>query len=1050
MVNGKKVSFISYLIRYFLIVISIVGVIVISTLVFFSYYQYIINIQNTKNEYLEYQKKLIKSKVDDILESINFSVSESKRKAREVVKSEVETASKIASNLYKKYINLIGKQATLTIVKESLREIRYNNGRGYFFAIDMDGNEILNADKPELEGTNLSFIKDSEGRFVVKDMIDIAKNKKEGFYEYIWSKPGMEGNKFKKISYIKYLPELGLIIGTGEYIEDIIEDAKKDILAKASNVRFGKSGYIFIFDFEGTYLVHIKKELIGKTRFWYVDKDGVQVGNELLKLSLQPEGGYLSYYWLRGQDEYVKKIAYAKAFPQWKWVICCGLFEDEVNEILIEKEKEFSADLKRQLVFILLILIGVLTSFYLFSFYYTRLLRKDEGGILDIIKDNSDNFEIKNFPFKFSEFERIGDSIVRYKIEIEKFKSELLEKNEEYKRLIEFLPLPVTIISNDKYLFANNEALEMLKISRGEIYKYSPYDFIYGEKSCFSDLLKFDSHILNRLLFLKDTTGRIFEVDVTSTKILYEGNQAVLCVYKDLTEIKSAYEQIKRDKELIEKVLENIGDAVIVLDGNKNIVMLNSFAESLKSFGNCKSFSECFKIYNDDDLVTEDILSGIYDKSSDEHLFKKAFRLEKNHESLIVSISVSKIYTDDGDIDLAIVVIRDLTSVINNERSINQIARIESLGQLAGGIAHNFNNVLAAVLNSIEIIRLHLIDNPEIKSLTDDVKETVRKAKSITGQLIAFAKGGEPVKTHFNLNKTVSEIMKVVLSGANVITNINLYLKPLIVYGDEGQISQVIQNMLINALQSMDKKTNILRVHTRYCEMDKDTLVGEYAVPKGRYAEVIIEDNGCGIDEKIKKKIFDAYFTTKQDGTGLGLSSSLSIINKHGGHITFKSVPGTGTTFFIYLPLADNSTVSNNEDEHIEDITTKFNGILVMDDDRFVRNSLGLMLKNFALRVFKSSHGEEAIKILRENIKDIQVAILDLTVPGKMGGLECLKYLKEIKPELVCVVSSGYFDDPVLGNFKEYGFDGVLTKPYTIESLKKVLCEISGKCKDVG
>jgi PAS domain S-box-containing protein len=1036
----KKVSFISYLIRYFIIILSLSSIVVTVSIILFSNYQFKENIESTKIDYLEYQKELTKSKVMDVIENINFAVSESSNKAKKIVKYQTDMAVKVAKNILAKNIKLYGEKDVRHIIKESLREIRYNDGRGYLFVIDLKGNEILNGDRPDLEDKNLLRYPDEKVVKVVHDMIEIAKEKGEGFYTYKWTKPGKSGNDFTKISYVKLIPELGWIVGTGEYLEDIIEDAKKDVLSKAGKIRFGKSGYVFMFDFNGIYLAHIKTELVGKTRFWYVDKDGVNVGEELLKLSLMPDGGFLSYYWLRGQNEYVKKIAYAKAYPEWKWVICAGLFEDEVSEIINNKSVEFNESLSRQLFFILFIVLSILSLFYVFTYFYARLLRKDKNKILSLIQDNA---EINTLNFKFSEFENIAEQIIKYKSEIHEMKELLFKKNEEYKNLIEFLPLPVTITADEKFVFINKEAEKLLNIKKEDVEKYSPDFFVYSDKSCYKALINSKENIVNRTLFVRNLNGDIIEVDVTSTEVVYEGMNASLCIFKDITEIKTAYEQIKKDKELIYNVLENISDAVIVMDKDYNITMLNSYAKELSSNNNCQYFYDCFKIYEDEKMMSEQIVKSAYSDEDLSWILGKTFLLKGKHE-LIVSISLSRIYNKNGEVDTVVAVLRDLTEVINNERTINQISRIESLGQLAGGIAHNFNNVLAAVLNSIEIIKLHLNDKPELLSLVGDVKETVNKAKSITNQLITFSKGGEPVKTNFNINKTLSEVLKVVLSGQSVITKINLYYKPLFVFGDEGQISQVIQNILINALHAIDKENGIIRVFTRYTELKNDTLVGDIFVKKGRYAEIIIEDNGAGIDDNIKGKIFDAYFTTKQNGTGLGLSSSLNIVNKHSGFITFKSKVNIGTTFTLYLPISESDGLYDVELR--EDLFVAFNGILIMDDEKIVRNSLAIMLKDFSKRIFQSSDGREAITILEENKDIIDVAVVDLTVPGGMGGAECVKVLKDLKPELLCIVSSGYSEDPVLANFRDYGFDAVLPKPYTLESLKKLLCQLTRKC----
>jgi CheY-like chemotaxis protein len=254
---------------------------------------------------------------------------------------------------------------------------------------------------------------------------------------------------------------------------------------------------------------------------------------------------------------------------------------------------------------------------------------------------------------------------------------------------------------------------------------------------------------------------------------------------------------------------------------------------------------------------------------------------------------------------------------------------------------------------------------------------------------------------------------------------------------DVGQISQVINNVVINANQAMPSG-GIIRI-----EADNQRVNDKQGFPiePGRYIRISIIDQGVGIAERHLLDIFDPYFTTKQEGSGLGLTTTYSIINKHDGHITVESQLGVGTTFHIYLPASDKSVPEKEEDR-----TIKGHGrILVMDDEPSLRKMIGTMLEKMGYESEFAKDGAGAIRRVeeaREAEKPYDAVILDLTIPGGMGGKEAIKKLLEIDPELKAIVSSGYSDDPVLSDFQEYGFKGMISKPFESRSLGKVLHEV--------
>jgi CheY-like chemotaxis protein len=256
---------------------------------------------------------------------------------------------------------------------------------------------------------------------------------------------------------------------------------------------------------------------------------------------------------------------------------------------------------------------------------------------------------------------------------------------------------------------------------------------------------------------------------------------------------------------------------------------------------------------------------------------------------------------------------------------------------------------------------------------------------------------------------------------------------------DPGQIRQVFQNLLINAIQAMPAGGTI-KINAVNSHLD---ALNDLSLHSGNYVKIAIQDQGIGIPPEYLHKIFDPYFTTKQAGSGLGLATTYSIIKSHEGHISVKSKLGKGTTFQIYLPASAQTASGQLADDH--QVATGKGNILVMDDEEMVRDVIGLILDNLGYKANLAKDGKEAVKKFTEaqgNGDRIDLVILDLTVPGGMGGKECLQQLRLLDPNIKAIVSSGYSDDPVMADFKKYGFNGVIAKPYNVADLSKLLHEL--------
>jgi two-component system cell cycle sensor histidine kinase/response regulator CckA len=381
-------------------------------------------------------------------------------------------------------------------------------------------------------------------------------------------------------------------------------------------------------------------------------------------------------------------------------------------------------------------------------------------------------------------------------------------------------------------------------------------------------------------------------------------------------------------------------------------------------------------------------------------------------------------------------VVSDITEHKRMEEELLRAQKLESVGMLAGGIAHDFNNILTAILGNVSIAKMQVRPEDDMFDLLTEAETASERAQTLTRQLLTFAKGGAPVRDTAPIKDILKEASSFVLRGSKSRCEYSIAEDLWQAEVDFGQISQGINNIVINADRAMPEG-GIIQVAAENLIIDDG-----HGLPlkPGRYIRISIKDQGVGIAEKHLVKIFDPYFKTKHGGNGLGLAATYSIIKKHDGHITVESRLGVGTTFHIYLSASDKIV----PEEEVR-LITGHGRILVMDDEASLRKIVGRMLEKLGYESEFAKDGAEAIEMYKEAKeaeKPYNAVILDLTIPGGIGGKEAINKLLEIDPGIKAIVSSGYSDDPVLANFQEYGFKGIMPKPFESLRLGKALHEV--------
>jgi two-component system cell cycle sensor histidine kinase/response regulator CckA len=631
------------------------------------------------------------------------------------------------------------------------------------------------------------------------------------------------------------------------------------------------------------------------------------------------------------------------------------------------------------------------------------------------------------------------------KLQLEKETEELKQSENQFIEILTSIPDGVVILDKDNTLHFMNPAAEDLL---GRENMKSP-----GKSFAFP-MITDESE--SREIEILRQDGNPATIEMRGVKVDWKGQDAWLISLRDITGKKKLLKAFSQEKERLDITLRSIVDGVITTDQKGVIRLINWMAVQMTG-------------WPQEEAVGKPLahVLKLKDKTTGEFLLdagKKAMTVDENAEIagsndwdwILISRSGNKIPIEyscapvlkEGEVMGLVLVMRDTTEKKELEEDLKRSRNLEALGVLARGIAHEYNNILTSTLGYISLAKVVTAGEHKIFPLLQKAEEAGIRAKEISYRLLTFSKGGEPQKRKESIVNTLEQAANHILKSLPVTTewHIDQHLWPVMI--DRHQVSLAVSNILKNAAEALSNKGCIeIKVKNFRVPIKKSPVI-----TRGNYVKITITDQGSGIPDEYLPKIFDPYFTTKEKAEGMGLTTAYSIIRKHGGWIGVKSKKdqeAAGTTVTLLLPAA--VTLSEHkkpavsvpiQEKEPEPPAMKKRKILVMDDEDMIREIAREMLEFLDYEAATAEDGEEALELYQSAMNSgspVEVVILDLVVPTGMGGKECIQKLQKIDPNVIAVVSSGYSDDPVVANYQDYGFRGVLSKPYKIDQLKEIL-----------
>ena len=884
-------------------------------------------------EYIESGKETIKNEVDNAVAYIHFIRGKAEENLRKKVKSKTLYGVELISGLYEANKGRMSLSEMKNLAHDVLSSISWDDGRGYFFAENMLGFEILNPNNPELEGTNIINLQDSNGTYIVKEILNTAKSEENGgFVSYFWNKPGFPEKLVAKISYVKYFEPFGWVIGNGKYLEEEEALMKEETLSSLKNFYFTKSGVFFGGDWHGGSLF---ESSVGANIYISPDDINSELFERIIAIA-RNGSGFIELFLddlSSGNTPAYRSIYYISGIAEWELYIGSAIDLEKIEKAIKIERANLKIRIKNRIIRII-IYVAIFTLLGIFIvFLISRRIKHNLKIFKDFFDHAANELTVINTKKLFFRESRILANSANHMVkERHKVLKELLESEKRVFQIIEAANIPMAI----------------------------------GKEG--------DAEFLNKSF--RETFGYTL---------------------KDIPTMEKMWDLSYPDPVYREKVQKEWGEA---------IELTNSFTKSFNKqycTVRCKN-GEDKKVEIDFSPVGERGLTTFRDLTADNKR--------------------------DAEKDLL-------------EKKLLRAQKMEAIGLMAGGVAHDLNNILSGIVGYPDLIMMSLDEDSEIIPHVKAIKRSGLRAADVVADLLTIAKGVASTRKPCTLNKIIDqyfdspeyEKLRPIMENINLIRKLDENI--LNISCSEIHIKKCVMNLVMNAVEAMENIGD-LTISTRNQYVDTPFSMGQY-MEKGEYAVLSVKDSGHGIPEEDRERIFDPFYTKKvmgMSGTGLGLSVVWNTVQDHHGGIIVTS-SDKGTVFDLYFPVDRTILIEDSIAPEVFDIQGKGESVLIIDDESLQQEIASGMLKYLGYKTNYVGSGKEAVKWLETNSVDI--LLLDMIMPSGLNGYETYKEILKIHPNQKAVIASGYSQNKDVESTLKLGAGRFIKKPYTIDFLGKAL-----------
>lgn len=1029
-------------------------IILVSFLLYSQYQYYKDSTELAYQQEIKNNKEKVRREVEQLYTIIRYEIENNRHDVKNEIRRRVYEAYDIAWSIFNKYKNEKSLSEIKNLIITALRDIRFFNGRGYYFIDSLEGRVVMYPIRPREEGKSYIDLTDVEGKPVVKTFVDTVKNNYEGYARY---KTFIPKNKsvsaeasYKKVSFVKLFEPFNWIIGTGDYLYGNIKELKENIVKIIDSRRYGENGYFFAYDYSGNCLNLPPDRSKEQTNMLsYTNSKGTPVIKNAIDTATNKNNGFMSWYYKSLSDnKSIKKIGYVQGIDELGMFYGTGVYINDISASFKKLQEEYKSIMFRNSAFIIFTLILAYGLIYLLTRNLAVKLGKDIDQVayaFDLaLKD--DRF----IPEKITKMSELNSLIKSFNTTLSEkhlFNRIAKEKERQFTSLFEKSAEPMLIINKEGIVDCNLAAVEFMGYKyKRSILKHpaliSP-EFQPNGKNSFESYNEIIEKIYRRKssmkfewLHLKADGTSVY----TSTVLAFiEPQNFILCTWRDTTKRVQAERALVYEKNKLSAMLESIKDAVIVVDLDCKVVYTNKAFSRItglngeeilgKNFDKLISFYELnsgkAEIFNTENVVhsgrSYSNLNGlkIIDKQGVERIISKVITPIRQYGEKITG---------------AVVVLRDITENVIFQQKKSKYESLQSIALFTGSMAHEFNNILTGILTNAYLAK-QLCTNEKSVEFIKKIEQAVFEATKTTNNLLKYTQNGDLRKNTTNIYEIVKDISDVVFADTQISVNIDKGSDPWEVDIDRAKISQVFNSIFINAKQSIkDQTAGAVDVKITNAFMNKSN---DYGLEEGKYLCVDIIDNGLGISEDNRAKIFDPYFTTRKHKNGLGLFHAKNIVVNHGGTIVLSSYENKGSMFSVFLPAFDGN-ISPSELRNAR-ATYKNLRFLIVDDNIHDRESLKNVLEFLGYSVKSVVTYREAADLLNsDEIFDFIIA--DPYIQGDMDLRDFLDSASSLLEESSVVIASEKTKDSAY-EFAENNkkIAEVISKPFKMDELERII-----------